>query len=174
MLELVRVDLVVLPTQMLPEVKAHCRVEFTRDDEYLTNATARAIAEVETLTNLSINPSTWKWDTTDERWENAQTGHVPKMPVRSVYQIDAVGGKQIVKLDYFGFEAALPSDNRRGVFYIEAGYEKAADVTPAVINPILMRAATLYEYRESLQTGSYSELPDMSERVLSGLWRPSV
>jgi hypothetical protein len=45
---------------------------------------------------------------------------------------------------------------------------------PAVRNPILLLTGTLYEQREAVQQGTFSELPDMARRLMSGVWIPAV
>lgn len=46
---------------LLPVVKAHCRVEFTRDDDYLRQVIARAAAEVERVTGQAVLPVRYIW-----------------------------------------------------------------------------------------------------------------
>jgi hypothetical protein len=53
-LQLEKIDYCTLPAQLLPAMKEQSRVEFTRDDEFLKTALARAISEIEAQTNLSI------------------------------------------------------------------------------------------------------------------------
>jgi hypothetical protein len=54
-------DVAGLATAMLDDVKAHCRVDFADDDDYLEKATARAIGLIERTTSFSIAPATWLW-----------------------------------------------------------------------------------------------------------------
>jgi hypothetical protein len=54
-------DLAGLATDLLPSVKSHCRVDFADDDDYLTQATGRAIGLIERTTSFAIAASTWQW-----------------------------------------------------------------------------------------------------------------
>ena len=166
-------DLTVLPQGLLAQVKSHCRVEFDRDDQYLLEATSRAIAEVETLTNLSINPAEWKWCIGDCVPQHRGYWRFPKAPVRSVFSVDDKDVRTPVKFYVDEAQVYLCATSGGGNYIFNVGYLTAADIPPAVLSAILMRVAALYEYRESLQFGSVNELPDMDSRVFSGLWRPS-
>jgi len=173
MLKLQTIDFQALPVGLLSAVKQHVRVEFARDDGYLTEATARAIAEVESVTNLSINPATWVWQPSlcEPSWNK-----VPKAPVRQVDILDNAGQVvSTIELVYNGTTAYLPDTaDQSGTYQIQCGYLAVADIPPVVLNPILMLVGTLYEHREAVQMGTFTELPDMANRLLSGLWRPSV
>ena len=176
MLELKAVDFQVLPLGLLPAVKQHVRVEFDRDDGYLVEATARAIAEIESVTDLSVNPAIWLWEPSpcDRGWGKHHY-RVPKTPVRQVDTLDAAGTVTgTVSLVFNGMAGYLPeSVTHIGTYQIHCGYLTVPDIAPAVLNPILMLTGTLYEQREAVQMGSFNELPDMANRLMAGLWRPS-
>jgi hypothetical protein len=57
---------------------------------------------------------------------------------------------------------------------LDVGYATEAQIMPAVRNPILLLTGTLYEQREAVQQGTFSELPDMARRLMSGVWIPAV
>lgn len=169
------VDFSVLPTGLLPEAKQQMRVEFARDDEFIKGCIARAIAEVEAVTDLTIAPSTWIWkvDACDCQSNHYGYWRVPKTPVQTVSAVDAAGLQTPVEV-YWIEGTAYITGTVGGQYVIEAGYPTKAQMPPAVLNPILLIAATLYETRESMQFGSIHEIPDMARRLMSGLWRPSV
>jgi hypothetical protein len=54
-------DVATLASDLLADVKEHCRVDFADDDSYLEKATARAIGLIERTTSFAIAPSTWAW-----------------------------------------------------------------------------------------------------------------
>jgi len=174
MLQLESVDFDVLPRDLLVAVKRHCRVEFDRDDSYLVEATARAIAEIESVTDLSVNPAMWIWEPSN--CYEISRERVPKSPTRQMDEIDDQGVVTgTVDLKWYGDNAFAPELwSAHGRYRIHCGYLAALDISPAVLNPILMLTGTLYEQREAVQAGSFNELPDMANRLFSGLWRPAV
>lgn len=179
MLTLKSVDFSVLPDQMLDQVKAHMRVEFTRDDDYIRGCIARAIAEVEAATDISIAPAIYLW-TLDEQCClelvyccSSRGWRIPKTPVRLV--TEDIGGVQTqVDILQDQMYAYLPRDAGSGPYTLAVGYGAITEMAPSVVSPILMIAATLYETRESLQAGMLPEVQDMARRLFSGLWCPSV
>lgn len=181
MLEHISTNTDLLPDNMLDAVKRHLRVEFTRDDDYIKEAIARAIAEVESATNLSINPSNWQlkiWEGECEpTWYHTNMTRLyklPKSPVREVFSVDAAGAQTPVELRRHEHETFISDWNRAGTYLIKAGYNGADVVPPAIKNAIYMRVGTLYENRESVQAGTLHEMPDDALRLVTGLWRPSV
>ena len=180
MLELILTDLDLLPDQILPAAKAHCRVDFDRDDQYIRGAIGRAIGEVESATNISVNPCTYRWN---GYRECGGRGEIPKTPCRAAYYFDDTGARVDVALLRDENRAWLPDarvvryywvTDPGKEYFLECGYSDFHQITPVVMNAILFLTGTLYENRESLQFGSINELPDMTRRLLSGLWRPSV
>jgi hypothetical protein len=59
-------------------------------------------------------------------------------------------------------------------YILDVGYATESQILPAVRNPILMLTGALYEQREAVQQGTFTELPDMARRLMSGVWIPSV
>lgn len=169
-------DLCTLPQQLLPSVKEHVRVEFDRDDEYLVQATARAISEIEAATNLSIFEAEWLWrPSACDNWRS--WFEVPKIPVCIINYEDGTPipvDKLHGSINSFNVSAVhvsgLPTQN----IYLKVGYANAAQISPNLLSAILMLVGTLYENRESAQYGSMRELPDSARRLITGLWVPSV
>ena len=175
MLSLTSVDINVLPTGMLAEAKQHLRVTFTRDDTYIQGCIARAIAEVESVTNLSINPAEYQWTPGKTpyalKWARCQGEYtrIPKYPVRSLQ----LGGTAVTVVKD-ELVALVKNASKTGTYTLDVGYATEAQIMPAVRNPILLLTGTLYEQREAVQQGTFSELPDMARRLMSGVWIPAV
>jgi len=167
MLKLISSDFDILPSQILPAAKEHLRVEFDRDDQYIKGAIARAIAEIESVTDLTINSSQWQWQPTS--CYTTRYIRIPKIPVRQLLDSD-LQEVEIIWNDPIGYIEGSKIGNR---FTIVAGYADIKQLPPAVMNAILMLTGTLYEQREAVQAGSFNELPDMANRLMAGLWRPS-
>jgi hypothetical protein len=168
MMQLISIDFDILPTQLLPVVKEHLRVEFDRDDEYIKGAVARAIAEVESVTDITVNPSTWQWQPSN-CYLTTRYLRVPKTPVREV--LDETGAA--ADIIWNAPSAYLNGTQRNQKFTISAGYVDVKEIAPALMNVIFLLTGTLYEQREAVQAGSFNELPDMANRLMAGLWRPS-
>jgi hypothetical protein len=130
---------------------------------------------VESVTNISINPAQYKWtpcrEQQDLRWSKYRGRYtrIPKFPVRRLQ----LAGKNI---DMICEELAfLVCDADADATYIlDVGYATESQILPAVRNPILMLTGALYEQREAVQQGTFTELPDMARRLMSGVWIPSV
>jgi len=170
-IKLLTIDFDRLPAELLCAAKAHLRVEFDRDDQYIRGALGRAIAEVESVGNLSVNPAAWEW--TPRCWRASNSYRLPKQPVR--YLRDTATGQDVDLL--WDENTAYLRREHHGLdqtFELGAGYADASCIPPVVVNAILMLVGTLYEQREAVQMGTFTELPDMANRLLAGLWRPSV
>ena len=167
-LKLLTIDFDKLPAELLCAAKAHLRVEFDRDDQYIRGALGRAIAEVESVGNLSVNPAEWEW--TPGSWGACNSHRLPKHPVR--YLRDTATGQDIDLL--WDENTAYLRREHNGTFNLGVGYADASSIPPVVVNAILMLTGTLYEQREAVQAGTFNELPDMANRLLAGLWRPAV
>jgi hypothetical protein len=168
MLQLISIDLNILPIQLLPVVKEHLRVEFDRDDEYIKGAIARAIAEIESVTDITVNPSIWQWQPSN-CYLTTHYLRIPKTPVREV--LDSMG--VAADIVWNAPSAYLKDSQRNQKFTIYAGYSDIKEIAPVLMNAIFMLTGTLYEQREAVQAGTFNELPDMANRLMAGLWRPS-
>ena len=164
-----------IPEMLLCTAKQQCRVEFDRDDNFIKQAIARAIGEMEAATNISIFNQLWEWDITDTGVINPV---LQKNPVRRVMVDDGAGNwvdTTAVELGdpfYFGRSRVLEPYATK--YRFEAGYGVVECMPPTLVNPILLITAHIYENRESVQFGSLNELPDMTRRILTGLWLPTV
>ena len=76
----------------LAEAKAHCRVDITDDDTYLTTLITTARKRVEEITSCALINQTWLYAVDD--WPGSDTLKLPKSPLSSVTWIkytDAAG-----------------------------------------------------------------------------------
>lgn len=173
MLRCIKINYVDLPTLLLCAAKGQCRVEFDRDDDFLKSAIARAIGEVEAVTNLCVFNSLWEVD-------GVTCPKIPKTPVRQVMVDDGTGTGTWVRTsdillgDPFYFGQSFFKEPYAPLYRVEAGYVDLDCLPPALVNAILLITANIYENRESQQMGMVYELPDTTRRLLTGLWQPSV
>lgn len=175
-------DYTALAHQLLQPMKEHARVDFDRDDGYLTDTLVRAIDEVEAVTNISISMATWHW------YEDSfACKKIPKVPTRFILDpSDLSGGptgtmidqSEIVRFyggpDEPGTMQLSPSVGQYEYLVLMVGYPRREQVPPKIISAILMLAGHFYENREAVQSGNYHLLPDVMQRLFTGLWRPSV
>lgn len=172
-------DYCTLPAELLLPAKEQLRVEFSRDDEFITVVLSRAISEIESIVNFDVFKTVSEW-TPDSK--TCQL--LPRVPV---VQIEICSDKQcktpvVVNLSRLQggsmFEPGPGMLDASGLQYekmlLHTGYTAANQLPPQLVSAILMQTGALYENREAVQAGVYRELPDQVSRVLSGLWRPSV
>jgi hypothetical protein len=171
-------DTQVLSSGLLPIVKSHCRVEFSRDDEYLELATSRAIAEIENQTNRAIAPAEYLWKPVCDR----SFVEPPRGPVRALsYQTDPdvwveLPWQTALTCGRFPCDwlyAGLAQSTADGL-KLDVGYASHEDIPMDILSAVLLLTAALYENRESMQFGTLNNLPDHVNRLMAGLWRPSV
>ena len=163
-----------LPVKLLPYAKEHLRVEFTRDDGYIEDALARAIDEVEAATNLSIHYATW-------RWTLPKCGclEVPKTPVREIRLPDGTLLDEALVETFYGGpdepgKIVLKSGLSHEWVQLDVGYDEKAQIPPRIISAVFSLVGDIYENREAVLMGNYSPHPELSRRMTTGLWVPSV
>jgi len=150
---LVTQDFTALPTELLPLVKQHCRVDHTNDDALLTSIIARAIARFEQATEVTVNPTAVAWTPTAADF----TSDMATLPVRPATLATPVSGYSVVlKWDSIH---GIPIQVLQGTaadglsFDLLCGYPNADAIPPAVQDEILRSTAHLYEHREILVPG---------------------
>lgn len=171
-------DYCTLPAELLAPAKEQLRVEFDRDDEFIRVALSRAISEIEPLVNFDIFATL--------SYAEVQPANCVQLDRTPIFRIDQCqdddcmhtttvdirymeGGNQ-----HNPSRAVLNAVGTTGKLMIRSGYEHANQLPPNLVSAILMQVGSLYENREAVQQGTYHALPDQTQRVLSGLWRPSV
>ena len=163
-----------LPDQLLPFAKEHLRVEFDRDDGYIKESIAQAIDEVESATNISIHFATWKW------WlPKCGCLEVPKTPVRCIRLADSTVIDENLVTSFYGGpdepgRITLDHTVSEEFVFLDVGYAEKIQVPPRIITAIFALVGDLYENREAVMMGNYSPHPELSRRMTTGLWVPSV
>lgn len=174
MLKLLSVNFDTLPRGLLEEAKQHLRVEFTRDDDYIAGSVARALSELQAATDLTVFPSLWEWQPDQTDTNRCGVGvKVPLTPVNRILKDDGTG----TWVDYDAVAHDYPNvyiTQKEKLLRLEAGYQIKEQIPPLVLNTVLLLTGALYENREAVQAGTFVELPDMTRRLLTGMWRPSV
>ena len=163
------VDRAVLPAALLPLVKSHLRVDGTYDDAYITSAIGRAIAKVEDMNGVTINPTTVIWTpATAEFCEGGAT-----VPVRPVSAFTATAGTPPADASA-SYVLSLKWNDITGVpIQVLTGSASSGlavtltaglvDLTnaPQLLDKVLRQTAHLYEYREILTPGAPYLAPDL-------------
>lgn len=167
--KVVTVDRNVLPAALLPIAKSHCRIDGTYDDVYLTSALQRAIAKIEDVNGVTINPTTVTWTpATGEFCDGAAT-----VPVRPVSAFTATSGTPAVDASA-SYSLTLKWNDITGVpIQVLQGASVAGlavtltagvlDLTnaPQLLDRVLRQVAHLYNYREILTPGAPYLAPDI-------------
>lgn len=170
-------DTTTLPAALLPTVKAHCRVEFTRDDAQITNYTGEAISLLQQKWGLQVFGVDYAWTPEPSGQSRYQC------PVLSVSDFVVMSGGIDVSADY-RLEmsssltepawlaridgTAFPAD---AAVMLNAGYATPGAIPPDMLSIILRKAATLYESREAV-TSPVQQMPEWDDDLLVGLWVP--
>jgi hypothetical protein len=172
------VDYDALPKALLAATKAHLRVDFTDDDEYIKDAIKRAISLFERESEISVNPSTyiWKPDPAD------YCGDVVSIPITPVVDFTALDADDTDVTE--NYEVA--SNSMHGVMLyrlvggytgglavtIESGYATKDELPPGILDIVLLCSCRIYENRGVLM--SQSEVADMMRRATSSYWKPRL
>jgi uncharacterized phiE125 gp8 family phage protein len=171
-------DWTTLPAALLPTAKQHMRVDFTDDDEIITNYLQFAISYFENQTGLAVFGSTVAW------LPNVATGasqyQCPAQPVSSF----VVTSETVDVSSEYALQSASPiepvwlvkSDGTAwpadAAVDLVVGFTAAAQIRPSVLGDILRIAASLYEHRESISTLSLEHVPFWMNDLLTAHWIP--
>ena len=178
-LERTTIDRTTLPTDLLPEFKRHCRVEFARDDDYLTSALKRSFDLFERLTQFRVFLADYDWIP-----ENA-TGKmpVPVQPVESFKVFDADGTDVSSNFELAGIVASdemapqwlQPIDGASwpagARISFVTGYPSGDDLPPGILDICFRIGAFLYENREMVAIGGVDVMP-YANSLITGYWIP--
>ena len=162
----------------LQATKAHLRIDFSDDDEYVKDVIARAIAMFENESEISVNPSSyiWKPDAAD------YCGDVVPIPITPVVDFTAMDADENDLTE----EYEVASNSQRGVMIyrlvgsyasglavsIDSGYATKDELPPGILDLVLLVACHLYENRGVLI--SQKEIADFMRRATSSYWKPRL
>lgn len=181
-----------LPAALLPTVKAHCRVEFSRDDQYLTGVAGRAIDLFERLTEWAVFQRLYKWsisadegaDFASSGWGEGWAWRLPLAPVTISKAVIEPGGIDVTS--EYSIVANVP-DGRGESFMVrelgkpdpmpsvvlQGGYALPDDMPPGVLDFTLRASAWLYENREAaLMPGA--DMMAYANSLLTSYWLPKA
>lgn len=171
-LERVTVNRTLLPDQLLDAMKAHCRVEFDRDDVLLRSYIAAAINLVELKCDVSINPAEYiasgdEIHASPARWGYRGTRARWVLPVNNVHDFTLVessdpsaadisaefelwspdfGGAASSYLVTLSGRAAMPAD---ALVNLQVGLDDATTLAPGFFGLVARLTASMYENREA-------------------------
>lgn len=177
------IDRTALPGDLVPLLKSHCRVEFSRDDLYLETVAARAIDLFERLTGWLVFGRLYDWTVTMEQGALAGTAWRWPAPVAPFtgftafdQAVDVSGQYRIVAAspDLVGpawLERASGQPDAVPVLTAASGYASADELPPGVLDFVLRSGAWLYEYREAgMMPGA--DMLAYGNSLLAGQWVP--
>lgn len=175
------VDRTTIPTALLPTFKTHCRVEFTRDDEYLTQALTRAFDVFERLTQFHVFGTSYRW-TPD--WPLSGKLALPLQPVAGFVVSDAEGNDIS---DEFEIVGEVGSDQMATQFLqpvsgaswpaagawvqLDIGYADPDDLPPGILDIGFRVGSFLYENREMAAITAVDVMA-YANSFLTGYWIP--
>jgi hypothetical protein len=196
----VSIDRATLPAAILPLAKQHMRVDFTRDDEYITNCVQRALDQFQRLTQWNVFGQIWTWrisevaisyDCLSIAYPNVMpftsAWTVPIGPVTShevaIDSIDVTTNYELwsnTDRDTYGTSYMIqtgtvgipdPAVDPIPVAALTVGYEGLDDVPPALLDCILRMSAWYYENREMVAMPGV-DVMDYFNSLLAAYWVP--
>lgn len=173
------VDKTTLPTALLPRAKAHCRIDFSRDDALLTEIIARAIEKFENETEAKVFAATFQWSPAGADFVDGRA----RSPISPVLDFTADVGETNVKDSYS--VVTNSAIQGAGTYYLvgawqdglgltlTTGYTDAAAIPAGIINEIMLYTATFYENRELFLSGGTLNPLGLRQQV-AGWWLPKA
>lgn len=179
-LERISIDRTALASELLPLFKSHCRVEFSRDDDYLKSALTRALDIFERLTEFHVFAASFVWSLPSGV---AGSVEVPLQPIDDFVVTDQDGGDVSADFELVGTVgtdqmarqwlqpvagASWPS---LAVVTLATGYETGADLPPGILDICFRIGAFLYENREMVSIGGVDVAP-YANSLITAYWVP--
>ena len=167
-------DTAILPTELLPAMKRHGRIDGTDDDDTVKEKLAQAIDRLQTRANIRIVPTTYRWTPAQAEFCNGMA-RVPYPPVNAFAVTIAGTPSPDYGLDLRALDGA-PITYLTGawasgmVVEITAGFATANDLPASLTDAIERTAAHLFEHRDLLITGSDFVSPDFASDLT--WWMP--
>jgi hypothetical protein len=192
MIDRISLDVAMLPAALLDKIKAHCRVDHTRDDPILLDYIAAAISTIERKCNVNLNPAEYVVTGDSMTFSGPMRYHgrtcrgwpLPPNNVMSLTIVqsddpaapDITADYELWNPDYGGNASSylvgttatsLPAS---AVLSLGVGVTDPVDLAPAFFVLIARLTASIYENREAS-----SELwADTFAEEIASLWRPSA
>jgi uncharacterized phiE125 gp8 family phage protein len=187
-------DAAILPAALLPEFKNQTRIDHDDDDAFILTVIARAIAQIERRSAISIAPQEWDWmprpaEQTVGWWPSLDTSAsiVPVRGVRSFTATDTAAVDVTAQYALAGDTTPASFAELRMIrvdggmlgpgdtFHIVSGFENdtASPLPPEVADIVLRFSAYLWEFREAAAASSItSPMPEWFNEALGTLWTP--
>lgn len=175
-IRLLSVDLDVLPTALLPQVKAQARIDHADDDISLKDMIKRIIGLFQNRSEITLNPSTYEWRPNSWEFVNGRA-QSPVNPVNFINGAECAGTSSSDPVAYSDSVHGTPIFYFQGtwvsgqILVIDTGYAPE-DLPPAIADLIIRRSATAYEYRELLTPNNLELMPRSWEDDAGPLWVP--
>jgi hypothetical protein len=179
-----KIDRQGLAGELLDITKQHLRVEFDRDDDYISLAIIRAIDFFERITEVGVFPTEWDWipgpgvaGTSPE-----YLYHLPFQPEPGFTVTDSLGTditdqfeiRSTVPPDEYGprlFVALVGAMEPTQVVKITTGYATLDDLPPGILNFVLEATSWFYEYRDAGPMPGADGVPYLNQ-LLTTYWVP--
>jgi hypothetical protein len=173
---------------LLEVAKQHMRVEFSRDDSYIANATVRAADFFERTTGMLVIPSTWTWvpETILPFPGDLYGWPLPFQPQPSKLAVKDAQGTDVstrysirggpLSPDEYGQRYVLALDGAPATpitMTVTMGWSDPQDMPPGILNFILEAAAWFYENREAGPMPGADGVPYLNQ-LLTAYWVPRV
>ncbi|WP_042778894.1 hypothetical protein [Sinorhizobium fredii] len=178
------VDRTIIPAALLPAFKTHCRVEFSRDDQYLTQALARALDVFERLTEFHVFGVSYIW-TPDWPTGSTERLRLPLQPVEAMVVTDVDGNTDIsasyeivgeVGTDQVAQQWLQPVSGASwpaasASVKLTIGYADAAAVPPGIVDIAFRVGSFLYENRDMTAITAVDVMA-YANSFITGYWVP--
>jgi hypothetical protein len=172
------IDYTALPKALLATAKAHLRVDFIDDDQYIQDCIKRAISLFERESEVTVNPTSYIWRPDPADFCDGAV-RIPMTPVIDLSAID--GDENDVTGDYL-----VASNSMHGVMLyqliggyvdgltvtIESGYTTKDELPPGILDIVLLLACHFYENRGVLLPAN--QIEDFLRRMSSSYWKPRL
>lgn len=181
------IDRTTIATAMLPMVKQQVRVLSNTDDIFLTGLIIRTIDIFQRASGMTIFKTDVTW-MPDEFDTVTRSGVV--VPVQPLIDwtaedgsgVDVTGNYIIVGsaagqgghqfLRRYDSAGSITSAFTTVIITAVAGSETVDDISPAALQAILNRVATLYAWREDVADSTIQAMPESDQQWMVGNWIP--
>lgn len=186
MMNRTKIDRAALSGELLDIAKSHLRVEFDRDDDYITLTISRAIDFFERATGLQVFPASYNWEPTlSYTRDGEQFFALPFQPapskfvvmdgatdISNQFAIRSIGGDP----DVFApraFVALQPPMAAGQVVAVTVGYTDAEGMPPGILSFVLEATSWFYENRDAGPMPGADGVPYLNQ-LLTAYWVPKA